>query len=98
VSQHSLKKRSEDSYKINISPSKFEMESPVKLLHDNWFVNLSKITIPEEVKLVLQLGEKFGIPFVKGDMDKMIDNFIKCIENNIFKQPETTGIYNKQRN
>jgi len=41
----SLKKIT-NSYNVNILPSNFRMDSPINLMHDNWFVNLSAKTIP----------------------------------------------------
>jgi len=63
----------------------------LKEVHDNWFVNLSNKTIPEEVKLLLQLGEKFSLPIVEKDKDRTIVEFIKCIEKNIFKEVDNIG-------
>jgi len=81
---------------VNVTPDNFELDKPLKTVHDNWFVNLSKKTIPEEVKLLLQLGEKFSLPLVEKDKEKTIIDFIKCIEKNICK--ELNDISNQIRN
>jgi len=73
---------------INILPNEFSLESPLNKLHDKWFVNLSKKTIPEEVSLLLQLGERFNLPFKTNDNSKITVEFIKCIEKNLFKETE----------
>jgi len=46
----SLKNETNSLTEINISPNNFILDSPLNELHDNWFVNLSKKTIPDEVK------------------------------------------------
>jgi len=81
---------------INVTPDKFELEKPLDKLHDNWFVNLSNKKIPEEVQLLLQLGEKFSVPIVEKEKERTIVEFIKCIEKNIFK--EVDEISNQIRN
>jgi len=87
----SLKNKTNSLKEINISPDNFILDSPLNELHDNWFVNLSKKTIPDNVRLLLQLGERFSLSFVKKDRDKTIVEFIKCVEKNIFKEVEIIG-------
>jgi len=71
---------------INISPENFRLCSPLNVIHDKWFVNLSKKPIPEEVRMLLQLGEKFGLPCTGKDQGKIIVEFMKCMEKNLFKE------------
>ncbi|KYN15798.1 hypothetical protein ALC57_11970, partial [Trachymyrmex cornetzi] len=59
-------------------------------------VNLSSIDIPLEVKYLLQLGEKFGLPINKNNKEKTLIEFIKQIENNIIGRPK--NIINFVRN
>jgi len=87
----SLSKDTNSNIKINVSPYNFRLDSPLNKLHDNWFVNVSKKTIPEEVRLLLQLGERFSLPFTKKDIDRTLLEFIKCIEKNLFNEVETIG-------
>jgi len=44
--------------------------------HINWFINLNNIAIPREVQL-LQLGEGFGLPINKYNIDKIMIEFHK---------------------
>jgi len=76
---------------INISPDNFRLSSPLNTIHDKWFVNLSKKPIPEDVRMLLQLGEKFGLPSTKKNQEKIIVDFMKCIEKNLFKEVEVIG-------
>ncbi|KYM97515.1 hypothetical protein ALC62_11809, partial [Cyphomyrmex costatus] len=46
-------------------------------------VNLSNVTIPFDVQCLLQLGENFGLPIDKNNIDKALVEFIKHIECNI---------------
>jgi len=74
---------------VIIPPNKFNLHSPLNELHDKWLVNLSGKTIPLEVQLLLQLGDRFDLPLLKKDNKKMIVEFIKCIEKNLFGELET---------
>jgi len=65
-----------------------ELWSPLDKLHDNWFVNLCDFEIPQKVKLLLQLGEKFGFSLREQDKNKIIIEFVKHIEKSIFKDHE----------
>jgi len=87
--QISLKNETNSLAEINISPNNFKLDSSLNELHDNWFVNLSNKTIPNEVRLLLQLGDRFSLPVMKRDKDKLIVEFIKCIEKNLFKEGES---------
>ncbi|KYN22235.1 hypothetical protein ALC57_05372, partial [Trachymyrmex cornetzi] len=58
--------------------------------------NLSSIDIPLEVKYLLQLGEKFGLPINKNNKEKTLIEFIKQIENNVIGRPK--NIINFVRN
>lgn len=51
-----------DSEPVEISASKFNGKPTLNVLHDNRFLNLSNMTIPAEVQLLLQYGEKFDLP------------------------------------
>ncbi|EFN64952.1 hypothetical protein EAG_12523, partial [Camponotus floridanus] len=48
-------------------------------------VNLSSFNIPEEVQLILQLGEKFCLPVI--DKDRTTVNLLKNVEYNINRLP-----------
>ena len=61
----------------------FDEAPPLDFLHDKWFINLNDIDIPLEVRYLLQLGEKFGLPINKYNKDSTLIEFIKHIENNI---------------
>jgi len=74
---------------INISPNNFNASSSLNVLHDKWFVNLSNKTIPHEVKILLQLGERFGLPLETKNNEKMVVEFIKYIENNLFREVDS---------
>ncbi|KYN10452.1 hypothetical protein ALC57_17413 [Trachymyrmex cornetzi] len=71
------------SERININPEIFSDAPSLDTLHEKWFINLSSIDIPLEVKYLLQLGEKFGLPINKNNKEKTLIEFIKQIENNI---------------
>jgi len=92
----SLNKVTNSSNEIIVTPNDFILEKQLNEEHNNWFVNLSKKMIPNEVRLLLQLGEKFGLPLVDKNKEKTVVEFIKCIEKNIFK--EVDGISNHIRN
>jgi len=49
--------RTEASHTIRILPDRYVLTSPLNKLHEKWFVNLSDLEIPHEVKLLLQLGK-----------------------------------------
>ena len=68
----------------------------MKILQDNWFVNLSNIDIPLEVQYLLQLGEKFNLPINQDNKKKVLVEFIKHIENGITDRPK--NIVNFVRN
>jgi len=76
---------------VSISPMNFKLESPLEVIHEKWFVNLSKKKIPDEVRLLLQLGERFSLPSNKNDNEGMVVDFIKCIEKNLFKEVDAIG-------
>jgi len=76
---------------INISPYDFSLESPLNELHNKWFVNLSVKAIPDEMKVLLQLGKRFGLPVRINDNSKIIVEFIKCIEMNLFREVDVIG-------
>ncbi|XP_018361291.1 PREDICTED: uncharacterized protein LOC108760020 [Trachymyrmex cornetzi] len=61
-----------DSERIDIQPQYFKETSSLDTLHNKWFVNLSDSDIPLEVKLLLQLGEKFGLPINKNNKEKTL--------------------------
>jgi len=52
---------------------------------NGWFVNLSSVSIPQNIQSFLQLTENFALP--SGNKSQLIFDFIKCIENNKYKLP-----------
>jgi len=52
------------------------------MMEEEWFVNLSSITFPREVQSLLQLGEKFSLPYHCHSRKHIID-FIKHLESNL---------------
>jgi len=71
-----------DAHQITVSPIKFELESPLKKVHNDWFINLSNMKISQEVVSLLQFGKKFEMPISEQNKDETILEFIKCIEKN----------------
>ena len=67
----------------NVSAELFGDAAPLDVLNDKWFLNLSDVDIPLEVQCLLQLGEGFGLPINKHNLDRTLIEFIKNIENNI---------------
>jgi len=82
----SLDNGANNKNEINVSPDGFKLNTLLNQSHKNWFVNLSNKTIPDEVTLLLQLGEKFSLPILKNDKEKTSVEFIKSIERNVFKE------------
>jgi len=71
---------------IALDPSSFSLRvSPALELRDEWFVNLSSSTIPQEVRLLLQLGDKFCLPII--DKERTVVALLKNVEFNINKLP-----------
>jgi len=52
-------------------------------LNEKWFLNVNNVDIPIEVQYQLQLGEGFGLPINKHNIDRTLIEFIKNIKNNI---------------
>jgi len=52
-----LKNDTDGSCKINIGPDKFRYQSSLHEIYKDWLVNLSDENIPQEVGVLLQLGE-----------------------------------------
>lgn len=69
--------------KIYISPYNFNQDSFFNTLHEKWLINLSDVTIPHNVQVLLQLGERFGLPMTHRQKERTIIDFIKHIEKNI---------------
>ncbi|XP_018368554.1 PREDICTED: uncharacterized protein LOC108764709 [Trachymyrmex cornetzi] len=72
---------------VHISADEFGEVSPLDSINDKWLVNLSDVELPKEVQYLLQLGEGFGLPIDKGNIDRTLVEFIKHIENNIYGRP-----------
>ena len=49
---HNIRADYSDTERIYIHPKDFSEASPLEMLQDNWFVNLSSIDIPLEIQLV----------------------------------------------
>lgn len=58
--------------------------SLINSVNDRWFINLSKSPIPHDIQSLLQLNEKFNLPF-HHNSQRFAFNFIKNIEYNIQK-------------
>lgn len=54
--------------------------------HNNWFMNLTDINIPDSSKMVLGLGPKFNLPYDNKNLP--IKNIISEVENIIREIPE----------
>lgn len=78
----------EDVQHICIKPENYGSETPLDQLRNNCLVNLSDIAPPKEAACLLQLGERFGLPLNQKQRFGTTIEFIKNIENNIFKQKE----------
>ena len=69
---------------VTISPPSSVKQNDLTI-RDNWFVNLSSISIPDNIQSLLQLGNNFSLPVRK--LNNLTTDFIKNIENNIWKLP-----------
>ena len=58
--------------------------------NNNWLINLTDLKILDKVKYILQLGQRFNLPNIVTNKEKITGEFIKHIENNIFKLDERT--------
>jgi len=77
---------SNNAFSTHISPHIFQPEFQLNQTQDNWLVDLSNT---QEVILLLQLGGNFGLPLTFNNHNKMAINFIKHIEKNLAKTPES---------
>jgi len=71
---------------IKIEPTFFKDSIPVNSLtsiKENWLINLTSITIPQEVHCLMQLGENFSL--LSDKKEKNIIELIKNIEGNTNK-------------
>ena len=76
--------------KIHISAELFGDAAPLDFLNNKQFLNLNNIDILIEVQYLLQLGEGFGFPINKHNIDRTLIEFIKNIENNIIGRQNNT--------
>ncbi|XP_039309325.1 uncharacterized protein LOC120358632 [Solenopsis invicta] len=77
--------------KINLDPQIFynNLPSPsLTSIRDKWLSNLSSTDIPEDIQCFLQLGDNFSLPC--NNYKNILFEFIKSIENNIKKLPDST--------
>lgn len=74
-----------DPYTVRLDPNSFSAQYDLSNLQDKWFVNLSSVDVPEEVRFLLQLGDRFNIPYTHYNKDQLIIDHLKCIESNIEK-------------
>jgi len=85
---------SHTSFSIHVNPNDFHPRDNVSLINsvnNSWFVNLSKIVIPQEVQSLLQLGDKFCLRS-HHNSQRFIFDFIKSVESNIFRtDPDTAN-------
>ena len=77
---------------ISVRPDKFSFSFDYKFdnVNRDWLVNLTDIDIPDNVKYILQLGQRFNLPNTVTNKGKMTCEFIKHIESNILKLDEQT--------
>jgi len=57
-------------------------------IFNKWFINLSHVSIPQNVQKLLQLGQNFSLPST--NIKNNIIQLIKNIENNIIKLHQDT--------
>jgi len=57
-------------------------------INNKWFINLSHVSIPQNVQRLLQLGQNFSLPST--NTENNIIQLIKNIENNIIKLHQDT--------
>ena len=76
-----------DNYNINIDPNKLKIPAgnPLDCTNDKWFLNLSNVSVPEQVSNILQLGGNFCLP-TDPKKKNVIHELIKDIEVNILKR------------
>ena len=74
-----------NNYEICIPAKNFNNLDNIYTLHNEWFKDLTDIYIPNEVKLLLQLGEGFSVPINDNNKNKILIEFIKYIEHNIWR-------------
>ncbi|XP_011868003.1 PREDICTED: uncharacterized protein LOC105562081, partial [Vollenhovia emeryi] len=74
-----------DKFSIHISPQEFQLNVPIDTLHEKWFKNLTDVPIPEQVRFLLQLGDRFNMPVTFNNKQKYVVEYIKHIERNISK-------------
>jgi len=76
-----------NSLEISVSPFSFQNPpssfSSLYSSKKNWFLNVSKLSIPPHIQHFLQLGDNFSLPY--HNKKQIITEFIKDIENNIKK-------------
>src|SRR5436190_10566126 len=73
------------SMEINIIPPADLKPKNALDINEKWFINLSSMFIPTHIISILQLGNNFSLPFL--NKEKLTIEFIKNIENNIYKLP-----------
>jgi len=81
----------EELHEVTVSPYDFDDNPAIDTVNDKWLINLSNIQIPKEVQLLLQFGHRFNLPVTSSDKHKHATDFIKYIENNIFKLHNSTA-------
>ena len=67
--------------KISVKPDMFlrKPSNPFNTVNNDWFINTTNQVVPKEVIYLLQLGDKFSLPF-GGNKNKLIFEFIKDME------------------
>ncbi|XP_018364727.1 PREDICTED: uncharacterized protein LOC108762292, partial [Trachymyrmex cornetzi] len=73
--------------RVYISTDGFGETAPLDSVNKKWLINLSNVNFPLEVQYLLQLGEGFGLPIDRSNIDKTLVEFIKHIESNINGRP-----------
>ncbi|KYN17289.1 hypothetical protein ALC57_10415 [Trachymyrmex cornetzi] len=79
---------SNEVFDISVNHDNFNDNYNFNNINNNWILNKSDTVIPNEVKEILQLEQKFNLPIEDRHNDKIIIEFIKNTELNILKLDE----------
>jgi len=80
---------------IDLDPNDFGPSSSLHELNSKWFINLTNKQIPNDVQLLLQLGDRFNLPLT--NKKDTVFEVIKCLENCFekIKKPERLSCRNE---
>jgi len=80
---------------INIHPDNYGDPSPLTDNREEWFLNLSEKSIPKEITLLLQLGDRFNLPLINQKF--ALFEYIKSIENSLEKIKKDDRIFHRNK-